>query len=71
MVSLFPDVETDLGLSTTLSVIQIDGSSKDWADLDSFNSPTQPVAAEAPKASGAVGLTASLVAAMTVVSSLY
>jgi len=44
MVSIFPDADSDAGLSTN-NKIEIEAKAKVWADLDDFNAPSQPISA--------------------------
>jgi hypothetical protein len=48
MISFFPETESDSGLDSSTKNIIVEGKANSWADLDDFNVPSVPNAAENP-----------------------
>jgi hypothetical protein len=79
LVSFFPGTDADTGLAAAADTIVMNAKAKTWISLDKFSAPGQPSNVdEASKRPGAVAaaanakmLTASFVAAATVIASLY
>lgn len=71
MISVFPNTDTEAGITDAAKFIKIEGKGVGWETLSNFDVPVRPVAAVAPDASDASSLAASLACLYALSLSLY
>ena len=71
MISVFPDADSETGITDPTKFLKIDGKGNGWEALANFEVPARPAAAVAPDASGASSLAGSVFALGLIALSLY